>query len=452
MNKSALYAAERDCLWHPFTQMREWMEGEPIVIERAHGATLVDIEGREYLDGTGGLWCNLHGHHVPEIDAAIRAQLDKVAHSTLLGLGSEAAARFAGELVAATPAGLTRCFFSDSGSTAVEVALKIAFQFWQQEAGGKHRGRTRFLCLTHAYHGDTIGSVSVGGIELFHKIFGPLLFDAFHAPSPYCYHCPVGKEPATCAMECFDDLARLARAHQEEVAAVIVEPLMQGAAGMICQPPGYLRRVRELCDELDLLLICDEVAVGLGRTGTLFASDQEGVVPDLLCLAKGITGGTLPLAATLASERIFEAFLGDYAELKTFFHGHTYTGNALACAAASASLALLLRDGGTLAGVAARADHLGRNLEAIAAHPHVGEVRRRGLMVGVEVVADKATRTSYPWTERRGWQVCRETIARGVYLRPLGDVIVLMPPLAISTTEIDRLTDTLAEALDAALG
>ena len=447
MDKTPLYAAERDCLWHPFTQMREWMEGEPIIIERAHGATLVDIEGREYLDGTGALWCNLHGHHVPEIDGAIRAQLDKVAHSTLLGLGSEAAARFAGELVAAAPAPLTRCFYSDSGSTAVEVALKIAFQFWQQEPAGRHRGRTRFLCLTNAYHGDTIGSVSVGGIELFHKIFAPLLFDAFHAPSPYCYRCPVGREPATCAMECFDELARLARDHQEEIAAVIVEPLVQGAAGMICQPPGYLRRLRELCDELDLLLICDEVAVG-----TLFASAREGVVPDLLCLAKGISGGTLPLAATLARERIFDAFLGDYTELKTFFHGHTYTGNALACAAASASLALLTRDGGTLAGVGERAEQLGRNLEELAAHPHVGEVRRRGLMVGVELVADKATREPYPWTERRGGQVCQEAIARGVYLRPLGDVIVLMPSLTISPAEIDRLTETLGEALDAALG
>jgi len=452
MDKAAIYAAERDCLWHPFTQMREWMASKPIIVERAQGATLVDIEGREYLDGTGALWCNLHGHHVPEIDAAIRAQLDKVTHSTLLGLGSEAAARFAGELVATTPAGLSRCFYSDSGSTAVEVALKIAFQFWQQEQGGQHRERTRFLCLTNAYHGDTIGSVSVGGIELFHKIFGPLLFDAFHAPSPYCYRCPVEREPETCAMECFDALASLAREHASEIAAVIVEPLMQGAAGMIAQPVGYLHRVRELCDELDLLLICDEVAVGLGRTGTLFASDQEGVVPDLLCLAKGISGGTLPLAATLATERIFDAFLGDYAELKTFFHGHTYTGNALACAAASASLAVLTRDGGTLAGVGERADHLARNLERLAVHPHVGEVRRCGLMVGVEVVADKATRASYPWTERRGWQVCQEAIARGVYLRPLGDVIVLMPPLTITFKEIDRLTGTLSEALDAALG
>ncbi len=452
MDKAALYAAERDCLWHPFTQMREWVEGEPIIVERAHGATLVDIEGREYLDGTGALWCNLHGHHVAEIDQAIRAQLDKVAHSTLLGLGSEAAARFAAELVAAAPAGLSRCFYSDSGSTAVEVALKIAYQFWQQEGTGEHRGRTRFLCLTNAYHGDTLGSVSVGGIELFHKIFAPLLFDAFHAPSPYCYRCPMGCEPEGCAMECFDALARLARDHREEIAAVIVEPLMQGAAGMIAQPPGYLRRVRELCDELDLLLICDEVAVGLGRTGTLWACDQEGVAPDLLCLAKGISGGTLPLAATLTTERIFEAFLGDYAELKTFFHGHTYTGNALACAAASASLELLLREGGSLAGVTARADHLARNLEAIAALPHVGEVRQRGLMVGIELVADRATRASYPWEERRGWQVCQEAIARGVYLRPLGDVVVLMPPLTITFAELDRLVETLAEAIGAALG
>jgi adenosylmethionine-8-amino-7-oxononanoate aminotransferase len=450
MTRDRLYTAERDCLWHPFTQMKEWTERTPIVIERAHGCILVDIEGREYLDGVSSLWCNVHGHNHPAINDAIQTQLAQVAHSTLLGLGSATAAAFASELIEVAPAGLTRVFYSDSGSTAVEVALKMAFQYWQQEAAGAYRGRKRFLCLTNAYHGDTVGAVSVGGIELFHKIFSPLLFDSYHAPSPYCYRCPLGLRPETCAMECFDELAALAERHAGEIAAVIVEPLVQGAAGMITAPAGYLRRVRELCDRLEILLIVDEVATGFGRTGSLFACEQERVVPDLMALAKGITGGYLPLAATLTTERVYAAFQGEFQDLRTFFHGHTYTGNALACAAASASLRLFSTDN-VLANLTERTARLAHGLETIAAHPHVGEVRRRGMMVGIELVADRATKQPFPWQQRSGVRVCNRAVEKGVFIRPLGDVVVLMPPLAMSLEEIDRLTAVVTECLSEVL-
>jgi len=446
MAHDALFATERDCLWHPFTQMREWGQRRPVVIERAHGCTLVDVEGREYLDGVSSLWCNVHGHNHPGINAAIQAQLEKVAHTTLLGLGSVPAASFARELIDVAPAGLTRVFYSDSGSTAVEVALKMAFQYWQQERGGDHRGRDRFLCLTNAYHGDTVGAVSVGGIELFHKIFSPLLFEAYHAPSPYCYRCPLGLARETCEMACFDELASVAESHAEEIAAIIVEPLVQGAAGIITAPEGYLRRVRELCDRLGILLIVDEVATGFGRTGTLFACEQEAVCPDLMALAKGISGGYLPLAATLTTERVYEAFLGEYHELRTFFHGHTYTGNALACAAASASLRVFSTDA-VLTRLAAKTARLARGLEPIAAHPNVGQVRRRGMMVGIELVADRTNKEPFPWQERRGAQVCNRAVEKGLFIRPLGDVIVLMPPLSMSLEEIDRLTAIVAESI-----
>jgi len=446
MAHDPIYAAERDCLWHPFTQMREWSRRRPIVIERAHGCTLVDVEGREYLDGVSSLWCNVHGHNHPEINAALQVQLTKVAHSTLLGLGSVPAASFARELIDVAPADLTRVFYSDSGSTAVEVALKMAFQYWQQETGGDHRSRGRFLCLTNAYHGDTVGAVSVGGIELFHKIFSPLLFDAYHAPSPYCYRCPLGLTRETCEMACFDELAAIAESHAEEIAAIIVEPLVQGAAGILTAPDGYLRRVRELCNRLQILLIVDEVATGFGRTGTLFACEQEAVCPDLMALAKGISGGYLPLAATLTTERIYEAFLGEYQELRTFFHGHTYTGNALACAAASASLRLFSTDD-VLPRLAAKAARLAQGLEQIAMHPNVGEIRRRGMMVGIELVADRANKESFPWQERRGTQVCDRAVDKGLFIRPLGDVIVLMPPLSMSLEEIDRVTTIVAESI-----
>ena len=331
-----LVAADRAHLWHPFTQQQGWTDESPVIVERAEGTDLIDVDGRRYIDGVSSLWCNVHGHAHPRIDAALREQLGRVGHSTMLGLSHRPAIELAQRLVEIAPPGLSRVFYSDSGSTATEIALKMAFQFWQQRG----ERRPRFAALKMAYHGDTIGSVSVGGIDLFHSMYRPLLFDTLKA------------EPGD-----LDDMDRLLSAHAGEVAAVIMEPLVQGAAGMLVHPEGYLRGVRELCDRHDVLLIADEVATGFGRTGRMFACEHEDVAPDLLCLAKGITGGYLPLAATLASERVYEGFLGEFEEFRTFFHGHTYTGNPLACAAAIASLDVF-RDEDTLGELAGKIELL----------------------------------------------------------------------------------------------
>ena len=409
-----LVGADRAHLWHPFTQQRGWTEEPPLVVERAEGTDLIDVDGRRYIDGVSSLWCNVHGHRHPRIDAAVRAQLERVAHSTMLGLTHRPAIELA-------PPGLTRVFYSDSGSTAAEIALKMAFQFWKQRG----EERRRFIALRMAYHGDTIGSVSVGGIDLFHSLYRPLLFDTLRAEPGDVPH-----------------MDRLLREHEGEVAAVIMEPLVQGAAGMLVHPDGYLRAVRELCDQHDVLLILDEVATGFGRTGRMFACEHEHVSPDLLCLAKGITGGYLPLAATLASERIYEGFLGEFEEFRAFFHGHTYTGNPLACAAAIATLDVF-RDEHTLERAGLKIELLGRLLEPLAAHPAVREVRRRGFMVGIEL-------DELPLELRMGHRVTLEARRRGAIIRPLGDVVVLMPPLAISEADLRRLVAITADAIDAA--
>jgi len=411
-------------LWHPFTQQRDWVGEEPLMITGAEGCELIDADGNRYLDGVSSLWCNVHGHRHPLIDGAVREQLDRVAHSTMLGLSHPGAAELAARLVELAPPGLERVFYSDSGSTAVEVALKMAYQHWQQR-GGQHVRRRSFVCLEDAYHGDTIGSVSVGGIELFHSAFGPLLFEALRA------------RPGD-----IEEMARLLTAHEEELVAVIVEPLVQGAAGMITHPPGYLRAVRELCDRHGVLLICDEVATGFGRTGTMFACEQEGVSPDLLCLAKGLTGGYMPLAATLASEEIYESFLGAHEEYKTFFHGHTYTGNPLACAAALGCLDVFEQER-TLVRLQPKIRLLGDLLGAVAAMPEVAEVRRRGFMVGIDLGEHEPGL-------RMGHRVTLEARKRGVIIRPLGDTVILMPPLAISKQELRRLVGVTAEAIRAA--
>ena len=417
-----LVAADRAHLWHPFTQQQGWVEEEPLIVDRAEGTDLIDIEGRRYIDGVSSLWCNVHGHGHPRIDAAVREQLDRVAHSTMLGLSHRRGIELAQRLVELAPPGLARVFYSDSGSTATEIALKMAFQYWQQR--GEER-RTKFVSLRMAYHGDTIGSVSVGGIDLFHSLYRPLLFDALHA------------EPGHAA-----DMERLLAEHEGEVAAVIMEPLVQGAAGMLVHPEGYLRDVRELCDRHGVLLILDEVATGFGRTGRMFACEHEDVAPDLLCLAKGITGGYMPLAATLASERIYKGFLGRFEEFRTFFHGHTYTGNPLACAAALATLDVFAEER-TLERLERKIDLLAELLEPIAAHPEVKAVRRRGFMTGIELA-------ERPLPVRIGHQVTLEARRRGAVIRPLGDVVVLMPPLAISEGELTRLLAITAEAIEAA--
>jgi adenosylmethionine-8-amino-7-oxononanoate aminotransferase len=416
-----LAAADHAHLWHPFTQQRGWAEEPPLVVERAEGTDLIDVDGRRFIDGVSSLWCNVHGHRHPRIDAAVRAQLERVAHSTMLGLAHRPAIELARRLVELAPPGLTRVFYSDSGSTAAEIALKMAFQFWRQRG----EDRPRFVALRMAYHGDTIGSVSVGGIDLFHSLYRPLLFDTLKA------------EPGDVS-----EMERLLREHEGQVAAVIMEPLVQGAAGMLVHPEGYLRAVRDLCDRHDVLLILDEVATGFGRTGRMFACEHEHVSPDLLCLAKGITGGYLPLAATLASERIYEGFLGEFEEFRAFFHGHTYTGNPLACAAALATLDVF-REERTLERLGPKIGLLAALLEPLAAHPAVREVRRRGFMVGIEL-------DEFPLDLRMGHRVTLEARRRGAIIRPLGDVVVLMPPLAISEADLRRLVTITADAIEAA--
>ena len=416
-----LIAADRRFVWHPFTQQQGWSDDEePLVIDRAQGTNLFDNDGNAYIDGVSSLWCNVHGHRHPAIDNAIRAQLDRVAHSTMLGLAHEPAIELAERLVGIAPAGLERVFYSDSGSTAVEIALKMAFQWWAQRG---ETARTRFVCLENAYHGDTIGAVSVGGIDLFHSLYHPLLFDSLRARSGDPQH-----------------LEALLGEHGEKVAAVIIEPLVQGAAGMLMQPPGYLRRVRELCDRYGTLLICDEVATGFGRTGRMFACQHEDVAPDLLCVGKGLTGGYLPLAATLATERIYEGFLGRFDEFRTFFHGHTFTGNPLACAAAIATLQTFEHER-TLEQLPAKIELLRRSLEQrVAALPGVAEVRQRGMMVGIELVATSGT-------DRVGHRAALAARRRGAIIRPLGDVLVLMPALAISVSDLRRLVAITASAI-----
>ncbi len=439
-----LWEADHRHLWHPFTQMQGWLEEEPLIVDRAEGVHLVDTKGNRYLDGVSSLWCNVHGHRVPEIDAAIRAQLDRVAHSTLLGLASTASIECAEELVRHVPAGLTRVFFSDAGATAVEIAIKMAFQHHQLRGD---EARREFVALTGGYHGDTIGSVSVGGIDLFHRLFKPLLFDVHHAPQPYCYRCPLGQRYPECGTACAGEVERIFEARRGRIAALVVEPLVQGADGMITQPPGYLRRLRDLCDRHGALLVCDEVATGFGRTGTMFAVEQEGVRPDIMTVAKGITGGYLPLAATVTTEEVFRSFLGPFEAKRTFFHGHTYAGNPLACAAATASMQLMTSRQ-VIEGLPAKVGALARALAPLADHPHVGEIRQRGLMVGIELVRDRASKAEYDYGLRVGHQVCQAARPMGALLRPLGNVVVLMPPLAMTEAELGRLAGIAAAGID----
>ncbi len=432
---------DRRHLWHPFTQMKEWMAEDPVIIDRAEGNYLVDTLGRRYLDGVSSLWCNVHGHRRREIDDAIREQLGKVAHTTLLGLASTPSIELAARLARIVPRGLTRVFYSDSGATSVEIALKMAFQYWQLQG---RREKRRFVGLTEAYHGDTVGSVSLGGIDLFHDIFRPLLFEVDRLPTPYAYRWKGGE--TACLAETAAMVDRWLAEHAKETAAFVIEPIMQGAAGMIAHPPGFLRRVADACRRNGVLLVCDEVATGFGRTGTMFACEHEGVSPDILCLAKGITGGYLPLAATLTTEEVFSAFLGEYEEKKTFFHGHTYTGNALASAAALASLDVFERDH-VLDRLPAKIDALKKGLEGVSDLAHVGDIRQRGLMVGIELVKDRASKEEYGYGERIGHRVILAARGRGVMLRPLGSVVVLMPPLSISEEECRTLAAVVRDAI-----
>ena len=424
-------------LWHPFTQMAAWGNEPPLVIEKAEGNWLIDAKGERFFDGVSSLWVTVHGHNHPVIMEAISRQMKDLDHSTLLGLTHPRAVELAEVLAEMTPGALNWAFYSECGSTAVEIALKIAYQFWQQN--GKTKKKT-FVALGEAYHGDTLGAVSVGGIDLFHQVYGPLLFPVHRLPQPHCRKCSLGLRHPDCGLACAEKLEGILAEHGEKICALIVEPKVQGAAGMIVQPEGYLKRLFDICKAHGVLFIADEVATGFGRTGKMFACELEGIEPDLMSLGKCITGGVLPLAATMATQRVYEAFLGGVEECKTFFHGHTYTGNPLACAASLANLELM------------RSDRLVENmgpsialmteaLERMKRLDHVVEVRQQGMMAGIELALDKENDVPYPAKARMGHQAIMAARKRGLIIRPLGDTVILMPPLASSLEELKHLMD-----------
>ncbi|MFW6193743.1 MAG: adenosylmethionine--8-amino-7-oxononanoate transaminase [Gemmatimonadota bacterium] len=443
-------------LWHPFTPHSVYRGEDPLTFVAADGHYLIDAGGERYLDGVASIWCAAFGHRREEIDAAVREQLDRVAHATLLGNANDRAVMLARRLAELAPGALEKVFFSDDGSTSVEVAVKMALQFWQQADGGREDRRTKFLSFSRAYHGDTTGAVSLGGIDLFHARFRPLLFEVVRAPTPDVYRRPESTSREEARRRFVDAFDRLMDEHGDELAAVVMEPGMQAAGGMIPYPDGFLRHVRDATREHGTFLVLDEVAMGMGRSGAMFACEREGVVPDFLCLAKGLTGGYLPVAATLTTDRVYEAFLGPPEEGRTFFHGHTYTGNPLGCAAALATLDVF--EGADVleqmpARIAKLREELGR-LEGLAAADGsgVGDVRQYGLAAGAELVADVETGEPFDSGDRVGHEVCRRARDRGVFLRPLGDVIVFMPPLTVEEDEIETIVDAVEHGVRATLG
>ncbi len=460
--KVTLTSDDKKYIWHPFSQMADWLKEDPnppLVIAKAKGNYLYDIDGKKYLDGVSSLWVTVHGHRKKEIDDALKDQINKVSHSTFLGLTHEPAIKLAKELIKIAPKGLKKVFYSDNGSTSVEIALKMAYQYWCQRGKSK---KTKFLSLKNAYHGDTIGSVSVGGMDLFHSKFKSLLFDAYFVPSPYCYRCPSRKNDYTfpitaksfgghckvmgCKGNCLTEVKNMLQKQQDKIAAAIIEPMVQGAAGMITFPKGYLKRFEQLCNKFNVLLICDEVATGFGRTGKMFAVEHENVSPDFLCLSKGISGGYLPLAATLTTEKIYSAFLGKYEEFKTFFHGHTYTANPLACRAAIANLEIFEKEK-VLKAIKPKINHLTQELGKLKNIKWVGDIRQIGLMAGIELVKNKAKRINFNDKYKVGANVCALCRQKGLILRPLGNVIVLMPPLSISKKEISKIIETVKHSI-----
>lgn len=444
--------ADRWHHWHGFTQMAEY---EPLLIERAEGNWLIDTSGRRLLDGVSSLWCNVFGHCHPQINAAIIEQLGRVAHVTSIGMGSTTTARLAQRLAELAPGDLDHVFFSSDGSSAVEAALKMAIQYWslvaRKHAAGSPESanattKTRYLAIGAAYHGDTTGAVSLGDIAHFHSLFAPILFKPLRGPCPDTYRLPPGVTPEGALDHYAGQLEQLIEQHAAELAAVVIEPLVQGAAGMVMHPPGLLRRIRQACDRHNVLLIADEVATGMGRTGKMFACEHEAVVPDLLCIGKGLTGGYLPMAATLARRKIFEAFLAPRVANQQFFHGHTFGGNPLAAAAALATLDLFASER-VLEQLPAKAERMRQGLAPLTEHPHVGQVRQLGLMAAVELVECRPSQQPFPASWELGRRVCDAAMSSGVWIRPLGDVVVLMPPLSIRPDELDQLTAAVRQAI-----
>ncbi len=436
-----LVELNRRYLWNPFTQMKGYLESDPLVIKRGEGVRLFDAEGRSYLDGNSSLWLNIHGHSRPELNSAITEQLGRIAHSTLLGMGNVPAIVLAERLAAVTPEGLEKVFYSDSGATAVEIGLKIAHAYWRRVGRSEKSG---FLSFRNGYHGDTIGAMSVGGIDLFHDEFGPLLFGVERSPYPNAYR--FNGTEQECSAACLAEVESILERKSDELACVVVEPLVQGAGGMVTMPEGFLGALANLCRQYDVLLLADEVATGFGRTARMFACDHEGVEPDIMAIGKGLTGGYLPVAATLTTDRIYDAFLGEHADMKTFFHGHSFTGNQLGCAVALASLDLFESDR-LVERVQASAALVADLLKPVAELAHVGDVRQRGLMVGIELVEDRETKTGYPWERATGARVCRRARDLGMITRPLGDVVVFMPPLITSGEDLAEMAGILHKSI-----
>ena len=437
---------DHQCLWHPFTQMQEWMAEDPCIISQGDGNYLVDVHGRKYLDGVSSLWCNVHGHRKKEIDDAIKAQLDRIAHSTLLGLSHVPGIQLAQKLIDIAPKGLRRVFYSDNGATAVEIALKMAVQYWQLK--GETR-RTRIATLAESYHGDTVGSMSLGYSETFHRFHKSLLFPVLRLTPPHVFRYYQGRSETDALRASVAEAEEKIIAEKDSLAALVMEPLMQGAAGMWAQPVEYVTALSEICRRNGILFVLDEVATGFGRTGKMFACEHAGVTPDIVCLANGITGGYLPLAATLTSEEIFAAFLGEYKDYKTFFHGHTYTGNPLGCAAALANLELFERES-IVEKMQPRIAYLHKRLnEEFLPLAHVSDVRQWGFMVGIELVDDKKSRRSFAPEQRIGHRAILAARKRAVMVRPLGDIIILMPPLSITDDELTTLLDVVYDCIRA---
>ena len=444
LDKQTLIDWDKRYLWHPFTQMQDWLLEEPVIIEQGEGVFLIDTAGNRYIDGVASMWTNVHGHNRKEINDAIKAQIDKIAHSTLLGYSNVPAIKLAKKLVGITPQGLDKVFYSDNGATTVEIALKIAYQYWQHQGEPERR---IFVNLDSAYHGDTVGAMSVGGIEVFHRTFDGLLFETIRVPAPYVYRSPVGDQPQAVREYCLRELEKILHEYDRQVAGIILEPLIQGAGGMITAPEGFLKGVETLAKKSGTLLILDEVMTGIGRTGRMWACEHEDVLPDILCTAKGLSAGYLPLAATLTTDEIYNAFLGEYVDLKTFFHGHTFTGNQLGCAAAYANLKIFENEG-LLEKIQPTITRFQTRLKEFYRLDHVGDVRVCGLAAGVELVRDRETKEAYALEDKVGAQVCKEALKHGVMLRPIVNTIVLIPPLQISISELDRLLNAVYTSIE----
>lgn len=437
-----------DCeyVWHPFTQMQDYMKQDPLIVSHGEGAYLYDIEGNKYFDGNSSLWLNTFGHCHPKINEAIKQQLDTIAHSTMLGLANAPATHLAKRLVEMTPLGLDKVFYSDNGSTAGEIAIKMAFQYWQQVDPAQTE-RKSFITFDNAYHGDTLGGVSMGGFPLFHGIFGPLLFERYSVSYPVYSKYTSKKSPEEINGTCLQQVEDVLKEHGSTVAAVMIEPLVQGASGILTQSPGYLRGLRELCNRYDTLLITDEVFTGFGRTGTLFACDREGITPDFMTLAKSITGGYLPLAATLTTQTVFEGFLGNYDEFRTFFHGHSFTGNQLGCAAALANLELFETEN-VMNTIQELGDYLGSRLDALFdSSDRVKDIHHIGFIAGIDLCRSRSKGEEYSLEEQVGAQVCNALRDHGIWLRPLGNTLVLVPPYITTTSEIDHLIESITTCI-----